>query len=180
MIIGFCGAIGAGKSSAALHLVKAYNFQRVPFAGPLKAMARAFGLSEAEINGDQKEVPTELACGKTPRQVMQYLGEEFGRRLLGPDVWVRAWRLQAVNYADVVADDVRYGNEVEVIRKLGGAVIRIVRDGVEPTLSHASERQVITADFTILNNGGKAELEAHIDRLYARLMNGEKHAAVWR
>src|SRR5581483_6880592 len=172
MIIGFCGAIGAGKSSAASHLIANYDFQRVAFAGPLKAMARAFGLSESQVNGDQKEIASDLICGRTPRQFMQLLGEEFGRRLIGPEIWVRAWRAQAVAYPNVVADDVRYPNEVAAINDLGGVVVRIVRDGVEPVVSHASERQALSADFTLLNSGGIGDLTRNIDRLYARILNG--------
>ena len=92
MIIGFCGPIGAGKSTAAKHLVNAMGFKRLPFAGTLKAMGRAFGLTDEEVDGDRKTIPSPLLAGKTPREFMQLLGTEFGRNLIdkGLKTWIEA------------------------------------------------------------------------------------------
>ena len=171
MIIGFCGPIGAGKSTAAKHLVNAMGFKRLPFAGTLKAMGRAFGLTDEEVDGDRKTIPSPLLAGKTPREFMQLLGTEFGRNLIDKDVWVRAWHLSALQYPDVVADDVRFANEVKVIHDMGGAVVRIERPGVETSSLHASEQQHIACDFTLLNNGAPDDLAYRVDRLYARILN---------
>jgi len=55
--IGFCGPAGAGKSTAAERLMLRWQFQRVRFAGPLKAMMLALGLDPAQVDGDRKEEP---------------------------------------------------------------------------------------------------------------------------
>lgn len=148
-IIGLCGLAGSGKTTIANYLVEHHGFVRLPFAGPLKAMAAAFGLGPREMAGDLKETPSDLLCGKTPRQFMQLLGTEFGRELIGADVWVRAWERALGGIAvdgfqplRVVADDLRFANEAAAIRRRGGVVVQLIRDGAGSAsgAGHASER----------------------------------------
>lgn len=167
LVIGFCGAIGAGKTTAAQHLVDRHGLERVRFAGPLKSMMRALGLSEREIDGDLKETPSALLCGRTPRHAMQTLGTEWGRDLVAPDLWISVWRRQAIaacSRGGVVADDVRFPNEVAAIRALGGIVVRVDRPGTA-TSGHASELQPLVPDMAIANDGDAAALSAAVDRL---------------
>lgn len=161
-IIGFSGRAGSGKSAAALWLVQRHGFIRVRFAGPLKAMGRAVGLTEAQVDGDLKEAACDLLCGKTPRFFMQRLGTEFGRDMIGQDFWMRAW-LEAVNRlppsANVVADDCRFPNEAQAIRDLGGFVVRIVRpDVAKQSGSHISEMPTFEPDAEIINDDSLLKL----------------------
>lgn len=181
MIIGFCGLAGSGKSTAARHLEAEQGFAILPFAGPLKAMTRAFGLTAREMAGDLKEAPCEALCGKTPRQFMQLLGTEFGRQMIGEDVWVNAWRravddrwhevIMATGCGDngpfVIADDVRFPNEAAEIRALGGRVIRIDRPGAGSAsgAGHASEALAFEADATIVNAGDIAAFLRDVEAL---------------
>lgn len=169
IVIGFAGRIGSGKTTAAQHLVEKHNFQRLRFAGPLKAMAAAFGLTYDEIEGTLKEKPCDLLCGKTPREFMQKLGTEFGRQMIGHDVWTGAWRAACARVPDdvgIVVDDVRFANEAEAVRSLSpySMIVRLSRDGLA-SASHVSELQVISADHRIANNGSVAELRAAVDAL---------------
>jgi hypothetical protein len=59
-LIAFTGLAGSGKSTAADHLVQAHQFTRLRFAGPIKAMCRALGLTDEQVDGGQKEVPCQL------------------------------------------------------------------------------------------------------------------------
>lgn len=169
-ILGFCGLIGAGKTVAAQHLVTAHGFARVRFAGPLKDMCRALGLSEREVDGDLKEQPSALLGGKTPRWAMQSLGTEWGRNLIAEDLWIRAWRAACdrvpKSAKGIVADDVRFENEADAIRALAGRVIRIHR-GAREAGEHASENQKLIIGKRILNNGSIADLHRAIDELVA-------------
>lgn len=167
-VIGFCGLAGSGKTALAEHLVQHHGFLRVPFAGPLKAMAAAFGLTAAGVAGALKEEPCETLCGKTPRQFMQLLGTEFGRELIGPDLWVNAWRRSAARYLEealvdgvpfrIVCDDVRFGNEAAAIRSLGGSVVMLTRRGAgsKSGFSHPSEALDFAPDRVIGNDGAVA------------------------
>ena len=169
IIIGLMGLLGSGKSEAANHLVLNHGFQRIKFAGPLKNMMRALGLGENEIEGDRKELPCNLLGGKTPRFAMQTLGTEWGRNLIDPGLWVRAWMVAVGGTAEdskIVVDDVRFPNEVRALLDMApelGRVIRIVRPmvGKAPS-SHVSEHQGLSADHEILNDGS-------IDKLYENL-----------
>lgn len=176
--IGFCGPAGAGKSTAAERLVKRWRFNRVRFAGPLKAMMLALGLSPHQVDGTLKEEPSPLLQGRTPRQAMQWLGTEWGRNLLGPEFWISAWRAAVEKTPDfrcpyvgysrlIVADDVRFANEAKAIRERGGIVIRIERPGAGSTSGgdHASERLDFEPDRVIRNSGAIAGFRAEIDRL---------------
>lgn len=174
MIIGLAGKIGAGKTTAALDLCDNYGFTRNRFAGPIKDMMRALGLTEQEIDGDLKNSPCPLLCGRTPRHAMQTLGTEWGRDLIHPDFWVSVWKSRCSSDR-IVADDVRFPNEAAAIRAMGGKVIMIKRpikvpaDLVDPAGSpfetktlHASERFEFEPDTEVVNDGT-------LEQLYTRV-----------
>lgn len=182
--IGFCGPAGAGKSTAASHLVQHWRFNRVRFAEPLKAMLVALGLSAEHLDGALKEEPTPLLCGRTPRQAMQWLGTEWGRDLIGPEFWIAAWQAAVERVPPsftchggfnpirlIVADDVRFANEAQAIRDRGGIVVRIERPGAGSSSGgdHASERTDFVPDRIIRNRGDLAGFRAEIDALAASL-----------
>lgn len=80
LIIGFTGLAGSGKSTAALHT----GYTRVRFAGPLKDMMRALGLTEQEIEGDRKEKPCNLLVKENLEEIINRIPDAF--RALGvPD-----------------------------------------------------------------------------------------------
>jgi adenylate kinase family enzyme len=134
-LIALVGAKQSGKTTVSTTLVTHYGFQRVRFADALKRMLRTLGLTEAQIEGDQKEVPASLLGGKTPRWAMQSLGTEWGRNLISQDIWVNACRQQVADLLGqgkkVVIDDCRFPNEVAMIHELTGELWRIRRSEVE-------------------------------------------------
>lgn len=165
-IIAFTGLAGAGKSTAALHLVNRHGFQRVRFAGPLKAMMAALGLTTAEIDGNRKELPCELLGGKTPRHAMQTIGTEWGRKLIGDDLWINAWRAAVDKLpADVpvVVDDCRFPNEAAAIQAAGGVCVRIERAGAGTASVHESEQHQLPVITTIPNDADPAALIKLLD-----------------
>jgi len=163
-IIGLIGLAQSGKSTVAQHLSDNHGFVRIRFAGPLKAMCRSMGLTDREIEGDGKEAPHMMLCGKTPRYVMQTLGTEWGRELIGPDFWTGIWRESVMAAIDqgakgIVAEDCRFPNEIEAVRSLGGEVWQIIRPGAVK-LAHISESasSEIDPDFIIHNTGKVRDL----------------------
>lgn len=156
VLIAFTGIAGSGKSTAAQHLVKNHGFTRIRFAGPLKDMMRALGLTEAEIEGDRKEVSCELLGGKTPRYAMQTIGTEWGRDIIAPDLWIRAFNAALAKVpADVpvVVDDCRFPNEADAIIAAGGVLVRVVRPGAGAGASgHSSEGQPLPVVGEIQND----------------------------
>lgn len=166
-IIAFTGYAGSGKSTAAQHLVERHGYTLVKFAAPLKAMMRALGLGEREIEGDLKEMPSPLLCGRTPRHAMQTLGTEWGRDLIHPSLWVTvaAASIDAViaQGGDVVVDDLRFVNEAEVIRNRGGYIVEMYRQGYGPINAHASEHHDLIFDSIICNYATPGALGDSVD-----------------
>lgn len=155
MIIGFSGPAGAGKSTAAEVLVQRHGFTRLRFAAPLKNMLRAI-LPGDDINewieGALKETVHPL-LGCTPRHAMQTLGTEWGRQCIGPDLWVNLARENILHCpGDVVFDDVRFKNEVDLIHEFGGIVIEIRPKFITHKMNHISEAGV-EADKWVYNDG---------------------------
>ena len=164
-VVGFCGKIGSGKTTAAFFLCDKYNYKRTRFAEPLKNMLRALGCSEAEVDGDLKQEPCSLFGGKTPREAMQLLGTEWGRAL-DSDIWVRAWE-RGLRGTRVVVDDVRFPNEAASIRGLGGLVIGLRRGTPDKSFDgHASEAVRFEPDVWIDNNGTLVELSQQIELVF--------------
>lgn len=154
-VIALTGLAGSGKSTASKYLVEKHGYQLVKFAGPLKDMCRAVGMTEDEIEGSYKEVPLSYLCGKSPRQFMQLLGTQFGRDCIGKNFWTGLW-IRAVGSilaegGRVVVDDCRFPNEADEVRKLGGVVWRLVgRGGIAG--GHESEAGCGEADAIIDNS----------------------------
>lgn len=167
-IIAFTGLAGSGKSTAAAHLVNSRGWQRVRFAGPLKAMMAALGLTPAEIDGDRKEQPCELLGGKTPRWAMQTIGTEWGRHLIDSDLWIRAWKVAVDRLppgVPVVVDDCRFPNEAAAITAAGGILIRIERPGAGTASVHESEQHALPAALTLHNTRDERNLREQVDVL---------------
>lgn len=136
-LIAFTGLAQAGKTTAA-DLFCRVGFEKFSFATPLKQMLRV--LTDAV---DKDSRPPEL-CGKTLREALQTLGTDWARNMIGPDIWVQVARsrlaamLARPDIRGVVCDDVRFPNEAELIRELGGVVVLVSRPGLVQ-MSHASE-----------------------------------------
>lgn len=126
-IIGISGLAQSGKSTMAgefrrLIEFRGQKFNEKPFAGPLKAMLAAVGVDTSE----QAKNVVDARFGVTPRVLMQTLGTEWGRKI-NPDVWLNVWRSQLPGDGWVLVPDVRFDNEAEAIRSMGGKIIIITR-----------------------------------------------------
>jgi len=160
MIIGLCGLAGSGKSTVAGTLTGSFDYNRLAFADPLKGMLTSVGFTREQLYGAEKEalIPD---LGVTPRQAMQTLGTDWGRKTISPDIWVNLWTRKARDLlaagASVVADDVRFPNEVAAIKALGGQIWRVERPGTVQ-MTHESEKHDLVADLTIRNDGSMADL----------------------
>jgi hypothetical protein len=159
-VVALSGAAGSGKSTASAWLATK-GYELVKFAGPLKSMCRAVGLTDEHIEGGLKQTPCELLQGKTPRQFMQWLGTEFGRDMIGPAFWTDLWKARALAILEaggrVVVDDCRFENEADVVRSIGGVIVRLTgRGGIAG--GHVSEEQTWLADHLVENTGTVEDL----------------------
>lgn len=102
------------------------------FAKPLKDVARKiYDLSDEQVNGDLKE-ETDPRYGITPRFILQKLGTE-GFRNIRQSTWTDYWAREYRNNYDptelVLVTDVRFPDELEAIKREGGVIWKLVRDG---------------------------------------------------
>jgi hypothetical protein len=72
------------------------------------------------------------------RRLMQVLGTDCGRGLLGDSIWIDATLGQA-DHQNLVVADCRFPNEAQAIVDRGGIIIRIEKDGLGPVNDHPSE-----------------------------------------
>lgn len=168
-LIAFTGEKGHGKDTAA-HVLIGQGYQPVAFAGALKAMTRAYleyrGASpemiERLIYGDLKETPSPYFEGKTSREFQQLLGTEFGREMIGPDIWINAFDDHVSQVDRAVCTDLRFPNENDYLSRTGAIQIRIVRPDKQRNAysAHASEQHIanLHVDFEITNDGTVADL----------------------
>ncbi|MBD9542980.1 deoxynucleotide monophosphate kinase [Ensifer sp. ENS04] len=165
-LVALTGAAGSGKSTATRFLVERHGYTLVKFAGPLKDMLRAIGLSEEQIEGGLKEEPCEWLQGATPRHAMQTLGTQWGRACIGEGFWSSIWRRRVETalalQRRVVVDDCRFPNEAEAVRQLGGMIIKLEgRGGIAG--EHASEAGCGQHDAVVFNDDGLVDLYAGVE-----------------
>jgi hypothetical protein len=178
LLIGLCGPAGCGKDTVADMLVKHGAFHRYAFAAPIKSMVGTMlGLHDG-IWEDRKWKESVIPwLGKSPRQLAQTLGTEWGRQHVHRDLWLmlgmQRWDVvrQSVSPRFVITD-VRFDNEAQAIKQAGGTVWLVEREGVAPVASHVSEKGVSPAliEGRVKNNGTLDQLEANMQHWVGFLM----------
>lgn len=103
----------------------------------------------------------------TYREALQHIGTNLLRVQFNPDVWINSTLAKIKKAEDCIITDVRFPNEVNAIRKLGGKVILVKRDtGLNDV--HVSENAldgIIDFDYIIENNGSLEELKLKLDKI---------------
>ena len=167
-LIGITGKARAGKDTVASMILDMYPSEGYSFALPLKMGLQAMlGLTWAHTDGELKECELEW-LGKSPRQLMQTLGTEWGRVCVDENIWLTlAQRRYAMNHSlgrTLVISDVRFQNEADWIRE-NGKLIHVYRDGLKSVAAHSSEGGIAydnDRDLMICNNGSIEELRATV------------------
>ena len=192
MIYGITGYKRHGKDTLA-KLITKYNsdFNIDHFAGKLKEMCiNIFNLTPYDID-EGKElllkhpinideyihlVTTELninlpslgLVADTPRKLMQYLGTEYVRNNYN-NFWID-YLVNKVKDKNYVISDVRFINEAEAIKQLGGKIIRIIRPDFANKDMHISETEQINikVDLEIEANTGEFDYLSSLAKLIAK------------
>lgn len=167
MLIGFSGKKGSGKSYFADYLVNNKLFIKLSFASPLKEITKIlFNLSDEDVKDPIKKELINPKFNASPRELMQWLGtdimrEEFNKKFnYSGSIWIDSVKDKVKTLLednkDVVIDDVRFQNEVDMIHSLGGIVINL-RNDLDNTLTnststHSSENQKLTFNYEFVND----------------------------
>jgi hypothetical protein len=127
-LVGFAGPMGCGKSTAIEELRKEAGLHGRPvvlvkFAQPL------YDIQEYIYQRISSVILRGTGFTKD-RKLLQWIGTEWGRGM-DESLWIKLWakevdRIQN-EYRDpiIVCDDVRFDNEAEMFKNLGGVIIQI-------------------------------------------------------
>lgn len=167
-IIGLTGRATSGKDTAAQALL-ARGYQRIAFADAVKEMLAAL---DPEVDGEFISAQLATAGWDTVKQnpkvrrLLQRLGTEAGRNIIGPDVWVDLAHKKLRQGGRFVFTDCRFPSEIAALKSWGATIARITRPGIKK-LDHASENFVdhLPVDVEIENNGSVADLHRAVNEL---------------
>ena len=200
MLVGVVGFIGSGKGTVG-DILTEFGFNKISFASGVKDLAaEMFGWDRSLLEGDtdasrkfREELDPfwtkELGKDFTPRLALQLLGTEVGRGIFHEDFWVIKTKNEIRKIGkdkNFVVTDVRFPNEIKMIRENHGIIIEVSR-GHNPhwrdiayqanhgehhaetfmrerVKVHESEWRWIGSDIdrTISNDGTKDELKKKI------------------
>lgn len=197
-IIGLVGRAGAGKDTVANILQDAYGHVPVAFADALREeISEAFGVDHSLwVDRFTKEQPTPALSiarckdsrfirrmialaedpysPRSPRQIMRWWGTEFRRDCDSNTYWHDRLHERIEGHLrtgarKIAVTDVRFLNEAEFIRTMGGSIWRIRRDSADAV--HAdhqseSEQERIEADRSINNNRSLGNLVENVLNAY--------------
>ena len=144
-IVGILGFIGSGKGTIGDHLVNSHGFQSASFAESLKdAVSTIFGwprdmiegsTSQSRIWREEPDIYWSKKMGRnvTPRWVLQHLGTDVLRDRFFDDIWIASLERKIKQTSrNVVITDVRFPNEIKMIRENNGMLLWVKR-GELPT-----------------------------------------------
>lgn len=181
MIIAFSGRIGSGKSELA-KICQNKGFEKLYFALPLKQLvANLIHVGIEDINplknvekkykftkkdyiylANETNIPFETIRDEmknvklnTVRQLLQFIGTDLIRKY-NPNWHVNKIKTMIDKDKNYVFDDVRFPNELKLIKELGGDCWFIIRPIINNVSNHISEISLTWKDFddkVIINDG---------------------------
>lgn len=181
-IFGLCGNAGTGKDSATEYLKFCPYIEggvyKVALADPIREIAKIFGFTTEQMSDRTLKETEDPFWGFSPRTFMQKVGTEMFRNCLREDIWIKLLERRITDIKNCVdtrsvppqktvkptmifVTDIRFPNEAEAIRKMGGYVIKIQREGFSKSGEnlHPSEKFIaeMKADYVIENKAKDAD-----------------------
>ena len=187
-LIGITGYARHGKDTIASVLVKDSGYNRIALADKMREALLAldpivYASTDPLDAGVVERLSDHVEAGgwdeakKLPevRRLMQYMGTEAGRKVLGEDVWIEAlakgFRGFYNDECRIVIPDIRFVNEARWIARCGGEVWLVQRPGFDNGVGtgHASEQEIpqIVPDVVFVNQGTEDDLRYHV-RLHVK------------
>lgn len=181
-VIGLGGKLRSGKDAVADHLVANHGFKKM---GMSDALHEAMLALDPWVEWHREDEPdrysdiirrkgyVEAKTYPEVRRLLQVLGTEVGRNMIGENVWVDIMggkiRRHLEAGTSVVVTGIRFENEAALIRQFGGLAAWVERPNPDatPASTHASENGVRSSDFDaqIVNDGTLEHLYGLADAL---------------
>ncbi len=214
MLIGISGKMGSGKTELAKIAERDFGYLRTSFGDEVKKEVMEYlysvGViySPANFYGSQKDkmeelciktsdLPIDMKLYRTPhragvyntyityRTLMQWWGTEY-RRAQDPNYWVNSFFNNLDFGRKTIIDDVRMENEAQMIRTVGGILIRVNWEGAANSNEHSSETALDNYPFFHLTISKPSnftlekchsEYSAVLSKLLGDYRNEESHAS---
>lgn len=138
-------------------------------SGVARSVRRAFDdVKVLTRPGMHRRLKKALKKAISPRNAMQWWGTDYRRVVDGDDYWRKqvADQIAANPSTNYVITDVRFPDEANLIKSMGGKVARVVRPSQasvnDPNLMHASEQAMLKYEVALVltNEDGAAGLQA--------------------
>ena len=185
-LITFSGGLGCGKSTAIEAIKPWAQGQEIVL---VKFAAHLYAIQEF-IYGRIAPVYPKPEGFVKDRVLLQWLGTDWGRSK-DLNLWVKLWRADveaalARPNTIVVCDDVRFDNEAEIVKAMGGAVIRLERRDARAAAvggvgikGHASEAGIDPQliDYIVENNSSLGDFQDSLSTLFSELGIGRDNDA---
>lgn len=166
-LVGITGYATSGKDTFAKSLALRGGFKVMGMSDALLEMARVLNPLLQHDDGQLFELNrvlnmlgyTEAKKIPSVREYLQRLGTEAVRDIIGNDSWTRAAENRFVGLLEegknVAVTGIRFPNEGAMIKAYGGTLVKILREGTQPSNDHSSDTQLDTlpVDMVIFNNG---------------------------
>lgn len=172
MLVGLSGYAQSGKDTAA-NALRELGYERIAFADVLRSAV--YALNPLLPDGRRvQDIVDEMGWDRAKvnftevRTLLQRMGTEVGRNLLGDNIWVDTALRNLSDDGKYVVTDCRFPNEAEAICSRGGVVFRVIRPGVERANDHPSETSLDDYDFDgiLLNDGTLEEFSQSVVRQF--------------
>jgi hypothetical protein len=182
-LVGITGYATSGKDTFAKSLALRGGFHVMGMSDALLEMARVLNPLLQYDDGQLFELNRVLnAVGYTEakkipsvREYLQRLGTEAVRDVIGNDSWTRAAEKRFVSLlqegTSVAVTGIRFQNEAQMIKAYGGTLVKILRNGTEPSNGHSSDTELDTlpVDVVVFNNGSVDDLGVEASKLLRTL-----------
>lgn len=195
-IVGIGGRTRSGKDTVAEYLIQQHEFVRLAFSDELKREVerifyRTLSIEAQRMYGHhisrgtmtlQDAIHTLIWTDRTPltRCLLQEWGTDL-RRAENPSYWIIKYVQAFLKQSKpVVTPDVRFPNEMRIVRQWGGVVVWVNRTHGESNpevLNHPSEQTLTHEsgwDAVFENEGTKEELYAQVEAFLASATTHEK------
>lgn len=178
-IIGICGYKGSGKDTLADFLVENESYVKIAFADFIRnALMQLFDWDETNFSPEKKEIKDPY-WGVTPRKMCQEIGTEFLRyhckdfistefKLPNGEIYNGTFHIKRINKEiikllevnpneNIIFSDIRFQDELDYIKKLGGIIIKVVRPSLTNNefSQHISEKNINkleNVDYELVND----------------------------